>query len=277
MSTRSRRTHRHPIIIPENSPSSFAPPSLSSTRTPNNVGAKQKHNHNPHDHHLHLQNQTKNQSQSQTLPIISFLRRFFQTSSVAPATMSAAKTKAQQIIDENAVGTFCLFLFFSLSMSISLSLFLSLLPSLPLSLPIPPSLSSRKHKARACGKTKTEQTKTIEKRGLTTRMHTHSRLQQVLLPLLQGDQDAPDRARRQVLRHRVGPGWYVNPPLSPSLHQVPSTCTHTCKSTAESTAANKRPPSPQNRRRLRHPSCSQGDQWPNLRPQHLHQAEAHRR
>ncbi len=35
---------------------------------------------------------------------ISFLRRFF-ASSVNPATMSAAKTKAQKIIDENAVGT----------------------------------------------------------------------------------------------------------------------------------------------------------------------------
>jgi hypothetical protein len=36
-------------------------------------------------------------------PNISFLRRFF-ASSVNPATMSAAKTKAQKIIDENAVG-----------------------------------------------------------------------------------------------------------------------------------------------------------------------------
>lgn len=36
-------------------------------------------------------------------PNISFLRRFF-ASSVNPATMAAAKTKAQKIIDENAVG-----------------------------------------------------------------------------------------------------------------------------------------------------------------------------
>jgi len=39
------------------------------------------------------------------LPNISFLRRFF-GSSVSPAAMSAAKTKAQGIIDDNAVGTF---------------------------------------------------------------------------------------------------------------------------------------------------------------------------
>jgi hypothetical protein len=37
-------------------------------------------------------------------PNISFLRRFF-GSSVNPAAMSAAKTKAQGIIDNNAVGT----------------------------------------------------------------------------------------------------------------------------------------------------------------------------
>ena len=36
-------------------------------------------------------------------PTISFLRRFF-GSSVTPAAMSAAKTKAQDIIDNNAVG-----------------------------------------------------------------------------------------------------------------------------------------------------------------------------
>ena len=43
------------------------------------------------------------QNHSPILAIISFLRRFF-ASSVSPAAMSAAKTKAQGIIDENAVG-----------------------------------------------------------------------------------------------------------------------------------------------------------------------------
>lgn len=40
------------------------------------------------------------------LPTISFLRRFFTSTSVSPAQMSAAKTKAEQIIDENAVGKY---------------------------------------------------------------------------------------------------------------------------------------------------------------------------
>jgi len=40
------------------------------------------------------------------LPIISFLRRFFNSTSVTPNAMSAAKVKAQQIIDENPVAVF---------------------------------------------------------------------------------------------------------------------------------------------------------------------------
>ena len=40
------------------------------------------------------------------LPTISFLRKLFSSgSTLSPATMSAAKTKTQQIIDDNAVGT----------------------------------------------------------------------------------------------------------------------------------------------------------------------------
>merc|ERR1712093_312842 len=39
-------------------------------------------------------------------PTISFLRRFFSTTTVNPGTMSAAKTKAQGIIDDNAVAVF---------------------------------------------------------------------------------------------------------------------------------------------------------------------------
>lgn len=40
------------------------------------------------------------------LPTISFLRRFFLSTPVNPANMSAAKVKAQTIIDENGVGMF---------------------------------------------------------------------------------------------------------------------------------------------------------------------------
>ena len=56
---------------------------------------------------LDLSSENKNQTAliklAILLPNISFLRRFF-ASSVNPAAMSAAKTKAQSIIDENAVG-----------------------------------------------------------------------------------------------------------------------------------------------------------------------------
>jgi hypothetical protein len=45
------------------------------------------------------------QASLRTLPTISFLRRFFGSGATTnPAIMSAAKTKAQGIIDENAVG-----------------------------------------------------------------------------------------------------------------------------------------------------------------------------
>jgi len=40
------------------------------------------------------------------LPIISFLRRFFSSTPISAANMSAAKTKAQKIIDENGVAVF---------------------------------------------------------------------------------------------------------------------------------------------------------------------------
>ncbi|KAL8801929.1 MAG: hypothetical protein Q9200_006765 [Gallowayella weberi] len=40
------------------------------------------------------------------LPTLSFLTRFFRSSATRSATMSAAKTKAQSIIDENAVAVF---------------------------------------------------------------------------------------------------------------------------------------------------------------------------
>jgi hypothetical protein len=42
--------------------------------------------------------------ESHKLPNISFLRKLFSTSAGNPTVMSAAKTKAQGIIDENAVG-----------------------------------------------------------------------------------------------------------------------------------------------------------------------------
>ena len=53
---------------------------------------------------------------SYDLPIISFLRRFF-ASSANTAAMSAAKTKAQGIIDENAVGTFLPYISYTLMSS----------------------------------------------------------------------------------------------------------------------------------------------------------------
>ena len=53
---------------------------------------------------------------SYDLPIISFLRRFF-ASSANTAAMSAAKTKAQGIIDENAVGTFFPYISYTLMSS----------------------------------------------------------------------------------------------------------------------------------------------------------------
>ncbi|KAL2074117.1 hypothetical protein VTL71DRAFT_7895 [Oculimacula yallundae] len=40
------------------------------------------------------------------LPTISFLRKFFSTTTVNPATMATAKEKAQKIINENAVAVF---------------------------------------------------------------------------------------------------------------------------------------------------------------------------
>ena len=72
--------------------------------------------------------------------------------------MSAAKTKAQGIIDDNAVG-----------MLKSFALYLS-------------------SANRTCS----------------------SRLQQVILPILQGHQDSIERHGREILRHRIGSSRYVN-------------------------------------------------------------------
>lgn len=52
---------------------------------------------------FHLNQLLQNSSQSINLPNISFFRRIF-ASSVTPTMSSAAKAKAQEIIDNNAVG-----------------------------------------------------------------------------------------------------------------------------------------------------------------------------
>ena len=55
-------------------------------------------------------------------PIIAFLRRLFGSSVASQAAMSAAKTKAQSIIDENAVGMSLRFCFVFMSTNVDLSL-----------------------------------------------------------------------------------------------------------------------------------------------------------
>ena len=55
-------------------------------------------------HSLHIFTTTHSTESRTRLPTIAFLSRFFRSSATHSAAMSAAKTKAQNIIDENAVG-----------------------------------------------------------------------------------------------------------------------------------------------------------------------------
>jgi glutaredoxin 3 len=53
-----------------------------------------------------IQNKTATIASALFNPVKGLIRTFFSTPSVSPAAMSAAKTKAQKIIDENAVVVF---------------------------------------------------------------------------------------------------------------------------------------------------------------------------